>query len=224
MNSIRLNELAAFVESNDKLADIGCDHGYLCILAIKKGVTFLQLIDNKIGPLKSSIKNLRSYSIYNDKKININYTLSSGLKDLLPEIDTITLAGMGGKLIIKILNDDFEKAKKLQKIIIQANTDLYLLREYLDNNNLKIINEKIICESEKYYEIIVACYDENHLKGSLSDDEKFFGPLLLMERSQTFLDKWNRQLMKLESIKAKQKASEKNIDEKINYIKSTLKF
>lgn len=224
MNSIRLNELSTFIESNDKLADVGCDHGYLSILAIKKGVTFLQLIDNKAEPLKNSIKNLRSYEVYNDKQISINYTLSSGLTDLLPEIDTVALAGMGGKLIIKILNDSFEKIKKLKKIIIQANTDLYSLRDYLDSNKLKITNEKILYDSGKYYEIIVATYDENHSQTALSEDEKFFGPLLLVERSQTFLEKWNEQLMKLELIKNKQKNSECAVEEKINYIRNTLKF
>ena len=55
---VRLNSALDWIDIDDKLADIGCDHGYLADLAFKKGVSFVQLIDNKEGPLNVAKKNL----------------------------------------------------------------------------------------------------------------------------------------------------------------------
>lgn len=224
MKTIRLKEIANYLENSDRLADIGCDHGYLGILAIEKGITFLQLIDNKEEPLKSAIRNLKNYDFYNNQKITIAYTLSSGLNDLLPNISAITIAGMGGRLITKIFSDDLDKLKKLDKIIIQANTDLYLLRSYLSDNSLEIVDETIIYDSGKYYEIIVCRYNENSKICLLSEDEKFFGPVLLMKRSNTFLNKWKEQILKLENIKKEHSTENSSVQLKINYIKNVIKF
>ena len=56
---IRLNAALDWIDCNDLLADVGCDHGYLAIEALKKGVPFVQLIDNKEGPLNVAISNLK---------------------------------------------------------------------------------------------------------------------------------------------------------------------
>lgn len=218
MKSIRLNAIAKYINEDDKIADIGCDHGYLGILALKKGVKYLQLIDNKQGPLDSAIQNFQNYDTS-----NVLFTLSSGLDNLNENVDTIIIAGMGGHLITDLLNNNIDKAKKLKKIILQANTEIDYLRNFLDDNFFKITDESIIYDNYKYYEIIVCSYDDQY-KTHLSDDEKFFGPLLLIERSKTFLNKWNEQILKLENIKNKQKKEISSIDEKINYIKNAIKI
>ena len=53
----RLEIVNKYIDINDTLADIGCDHGYLGIMAINKGVKFVQFIDNKLGPLSSAKQN-----------------------------------------------------------------------------------------------------------------------------------------------------------------------
>ena len=56
--SDRMRAVVGLVEACDCIADIGCDHGYLAIEALKKGIPFVQLIDNKEGPLSVAKKNL----------------------------------------------------------------------------------------------------------------------------------------------------------------------
>ena len=109
----RLEIISSFIDKNDSLADIGCDHGYLGIMALNKGVNYVQFIDNKIGPLSSA--KLNCENINNDK---IEFTLSSGLNDLNNQVDTIAICGMGGELIVDILKADLNKAKNLKKMIL----------------------------------------------------------------------------------------------------------
>lgn len=220
MKNIRLETVAQYLSQEDSLADIGCDHGYLGILAIQKGITFLQLIDNKQEPLNSAINNLKDYK----QTITVNFTLSSGLDDLLPEIDTISLCGMGGRLIASLLDEQIEKVKKLKKIIIQANTDLPFLRTFLASKSLLITNEAIVKEANKFYEIMVCHYVENSPKTALSEAETFFGPYLLMERSETFLEKWNQQLNKLKMIKNQHSLADIELTKKIMLIDTMLNF
>ena len=63
MKNIRLEKVLSFIDKTDCLADVGCDHGYLAIMAIEKGVSFVQLIDNKKGPLDSAKINLKHYQV-----------------------------------------------------------------------------------------------------------------------------------------------------------------
>ena len=61
-NKIRLNTVCDLLNSTDTLADIGCDHGYLGILALEKGISFVQFVDNKTGPLNQAKNNLKQYN------------------------------------------------------------------------------------------------------------------------------------------------------------------
>ncbi len=220
MNNLRLQTIANYIESDDYLADIGCDHGYLGIIALNKGVKNIQLIDNKQGPLDSAMRNLKKYQL-NDN--NVIFTLSSGLDKLSENVSTVVMAGMGGYLIIKLLEENLIKAKKLNKIIIQANSEISNVRKFLDDNKFKIISESIVCDKHKFYEIIVCKYD-NEYENHLSEDEIFFGPFLLIDCSETFLNKWKEYVIKLENIKKVQNKDIISIDNKINYIKNRLKI
>ena len=99
MLSKRLQRVLDYIQIDDKLADIGCDHGYLSLYAIKKGVKFVQLVDNKIGPLNVAKKNLSKENL----NAEIKYSLSSGLSNIDINVDTVAICGMGGDLISKIL-------------------------------------------------------------------------------------------------------------------------
>ena len=148
---VRLNAALDWIEQNDLLADIGCDHGYLASLALDKGVPFVQLIDNKEGPLSVARKNLDRINYQNKTK----FTLSSGLLDLDDRITTVAILGMGGELISQILEDGSHKSSNVCKFILEANTKVNILRKYLFLNNYEITSEKIVKENNKYYELIL---------------------------------------------------------------------
>jgi len=211
MLSIRLKSILELIDVHDYVADIGTDHGYLLIGALDKGVNFVQGIDNKEGPYKICCKNLER-AISENKAI---VTLNDGLKEINEKIDTIVIAGMGGELISQILASSIEKAKKLKKIILQPNVRTYELRKFLNDHNFSIVDEKLIYDMDKYYEILNVRFDENHL--ALSTKELIFGPILLKKKGELFIQKWEKILNEYEKIVSKN-SSNKPIDKLNNYI------
>ena len=102
--SKRIKEICKYIDLNSKVADIGCDHGYLILEALSsKKILYAQLIDNKIKPLEKAKSNLKNIDL------NVDYTLSNGLDELNPKVDTIVLAGMGGLLIKDIIKKNFHR-------------------------------------------------------------------------------------------------------------------
>lgn len=198
----RIKTIASFINRNDIIADIGCDHGYLIKVAIEeKKIAYAYAVDNKIGPLNSAKNNLSHYS-------NVKFILSDGLVNVdeedIAQINTIIIAGMGGLLINKIINDSITKFVKINKIILSPHNNLYEVRKNMNNLGFKITDETIIFDSNNFYEII----EYNFGNEKLNDLELNFGPVLLKKRSKTFLDKWNKRLKQIEKYKSKEKEIE----------------
>lgn len=184
---IRLSAALNWINVDDYLADIGCDHGYLAIDALKKGIRFVQLVDNKKGPLDVARINLEKNNLLNT---NVKLTLASGLTELDPLVDTVAILGMGGELITHILEESKAKNLKIKKYIFEANTKIPVLRKYLFDNNYQIIEEKIVKENGKYYELILASKVE---KNTLYDEyDVLFGPCLRNEKNPLFFEKWSK--------------------------------
>lgn len=193
----RLEIVNKFIDVNDTLADIGCDHGYLGIMAINKGVKFVQFIDNKQGPLSSAKQNCA-----NINEDYLEFTLSSGLNDLNPKVDTIAFCGVGGELLVEVLKEDLDKAKKLKKLILQPNKNEASLRKFLNDNNFKILNEEVVFDKDKYYEIIICAYSNEEI--NYSDLDIKYGPILRINKSSSFIDKWRDKLTKYQKINQNQ--------------------
>lgn len=191
--SERIKAIASFINPYKRIADVGCDHGYLIIEAFKQGINFAQAIDNKKGPLNQAIINLQSYTN------KVSFSLSNGLEKLDEKVEVIVIAGMGGISIIDIFKAHPDKLVNIQRLILQANRNQKELRKYISQIGFKIVSEKIIYEDEVYYEIIVC--DKGNV--SYSDDELTYGPLLLQERSPLFIEKWTQVINKYEFINTK---------------------
>ena len=70
-------------------------------------------------------------------------------------VDTVTIAGMGGSLIASILENGKERLQDVKRIIAQPNIHAKAIREWAVSNDWKIMNEQILKEDGKIYEIIV---------------------------------------------------------------------
>lgn len=188
--SNRLTTIAKFIPPYQKIADIGCDHGYLIIEAFKQGITYAQAIDNKEGPLKQAINNLKTFQ---DK---VEFILSDGISKINADTEVVIIAGMGGSLIVDILRANPEKLASVKRLILQPNRNIKEVRKFLNLIGFKIAYETIIEEEGIYYEIIVCdkgldCYNETELE---------FGPYLLKEKSPVFLKKWTNVIKKYQEI------------------------
>ncbi|MBO4622720.1 MAG: tRNA (adenine(22)-N(1))-methyltransferase TrmK [Bacilli bacterium] len=204
----RIEELSNYIAPYSVIADIGCDHGYLIKIAFDKGlIKKAYAVDNKTCPLENAKKNLSEYR-------DIIYLLSSGLTDIGIDTEVVAIAGMGGNLIVKILEDGFDKLKNVNRIIIEANRNTEIVREFAVNNNLKIVSEKIIEEDSMFYEIIVL----EKGKMELNPKEIKYGPLLLKNKDEMFIKKWTNQL----NIYINKKTNK--LDEEIKEIKDVLNY
>ncbi|MCF6461775.1 tRNA (adenine(22)-N(1))-methyltransferase [Clostridium sp. Cult1] len=152
--SSRLQAIADFVPMNTIVADIGTDHGYVPVYLIEKAIA------KKIIATDISCNSLEKISQYvKDKRFenHIDIRLGDGLEVLKPfEIDTVVIAGMGGLLIRDILDKNKKIRDSITNFILQPNIATGELRKYLYDNNFEIMDEKLVKEDNKFYEIIFA--------------------------------------------------------------------
>lgn len=208
MFSKRICEIAKLIKPYKIIADVGCDHGYLIIESfLNSDVSKAIAIDNKIGPLNSAKKNLEKYNF------NVRFSLSSGVSDIDDDTEVVVISGMGSLLISKIISDDLTNNKKLynvKRLILQANRNNFELRKFLMENNYQIIDEKIIYEDDKYYEIIV-CERVNE-KIIYTFEELYFGPMLLKRKDDIFISRINSELIKLKKLNSDSLEVKEKID------------
>lgn len=155
--SKRLKEIAALVDPCYTVADIGTDHGYIPIFLIKEGICVHAIAsDINKGPVEKARKNIQNENLGS----KIECRLGGGLSVLKPkEADGIVIAGMGGNLIRDILEADMEVVKKTEQLILQPVQNPEVLRAYLYTKGYKIVDEALIFDEGKYYEIIKVQYD-----------------------------------------------------------------
>lgn len=202
--SERLLAVASFVEQGAVVADIGSDHAYLPSYLIKEGIIQKAIAGEvAIGPFESAKNNVVRQGIEN----RVTVRLGNGLAavDENDRVDTITIAGMGGSLIATILMEGIEKLLGVKRIIVQPNIHAKGIREWATVNGWKIVNEAILKEDGKIYEVLVlergtVIYDELEL---------LVGPFLLEEKNDSFIEKWRGEIIQWNQVlKAIEQASE----------------
>lgn len=147
----RLQCVADCVKECKLLADIGTDHAYIPLYAIQKGIAQRAIASDVVkGPLKIATDNI----LYHNLGDRITPCLANGLESARGA-DVIVIAGMGGKLICNILDNNIDIAKNADYLVIQPMTCSYELRKYLHSNNFRIIDEKLAREEDKIYNIMV---------------------------------------------------------------------
>jgi len=144
------NRLQALFEwcDGEVIADIGCDHGYISLkLAQEKGKK-VYACDVAQGPLQ------RARTLFEKEEADICCLLMNGIVNLPDDVDQILIAGMGGQLMISILEDGKEKASHLQSMILSPHKDAPDLRKYLIDHHFRIVKERTIKEGNHFYPIL----------------------------------------------------------------------
>ena len=152
----RLLKIASLVTEGKRVADIGTDHGYIPVYLLNKNkVPFAILADVNKGPLDNARKEVR----HNNLLDKTDLRLGSGIEVLKKgEVDEVIIAGMGGILISELLEAKKNVAHSLDKLILQPMQAQDELRKYLLNNGYEILDEVLVKEDFRIYEIIVAKY------------------------------------------------------------------
>ena len=207
MISKRLELVASFVPQGAILLDVGSDHAYLPIELVERGQVEGAIAGEVVeGPYQSAVKNVEAHGL----KEKIQVRLANGLAafEEADQVSVITIAGMGGRLIARILEEGLDKLANVERLILQPNNREDDLRICLQDNGFQIVAGGVLEEAGKFYEILVV--EAGQMKLSASDVR--FGPFLSKEISPVFVQKWQKEAAKLEF--ALGQIPEKNLEER----------
>lgn len=226
--SKRLKRIAEHVDKCESVADIGTDHGYIPIYLVKEGICKKAIAsDINKGPIEKAKVNVAFEGVSN----KIKCLLGPGLNPLkVGEVNGVILAGMGGNLTRDILLADMEKVKKYDFIILQPAQNPEVLREFLYKNDYEIIDEDLIKDEGRFYELFKVKYNKNSEKLVFEDELEYEVSPLLREKNHPLFkefieEKINRCETILSFIKEDTEAAKKrksDLEEKINKLKGML--
>ena len=172
--SDRLLACANFVGRGNRVADIGCDHGYLSIYLLAENIARSCIAsDVNEGPLQSARRNARRFGVA-DK---IEFYLSDGVQDLPRDFDDLVCAGMGADTMIHILEGAPWLKDGRYTLILQCQSKTPMLRRYLSENGWRIYEEAVLRDGRFLYTVMEVGYRPEYPK--LTTGEWYFPPALL---------------------------------------------
>ena len=224
-----MKAVAAMVTFGGVLADVGTDHGYIPIALIQRQkIKSAIAMDINKGPLARAQDNIASARLGD----YIQTRLSDGVAALGEgEADSILIAGMGGELVIHILSEGEKVCKAASELILQPQSDIRKVREYLRLHHYKIVDEDMVCEDGKYYPMMRVINVELDNAWMKMDEQTrvacdIYGPLLLRNGNpvlRRFLVRQHRQLTQILQTLQAQTLSEK-IETRIAEVSEELQY
>ena len=195
----RLTRVSSFVPNGSKVCDVGSDHAYLPVYLIQNDQISCAIAGEVVeGPYLSAKQTVRDYRMED----RIEVRLGDGLKILSKEdeITAVTICGMGGELISRILEagDSGGHLNGCERLILQPNVAEHFVREWLMNHSYHIVEEMVVEDNHRLYEIIVA--EPVGKRVEYTELELKYGPILLKESSELSVAKWNRMNRKNKEI------------------------
>lgn len=170
--SKRLQTVANAVTPGSRVADVGTDHGYVPIYLVERGLCPGAIaMDVNEGPLARAEEHIRAEGLSD----RIQTRKSDGLVALAPEeTDAVVIAGMGGALMCRILQDATAFLEAGRELILQPQSEWFKVRRLLSVSGYRIIQEWFLEEEGKYYVVIKAGpapeTDRESRAGTLAED------------------------------------------------------
>ena len=182
--SKRLQAVADLLDCHTQVADIGCDHGFVSIYLIesKKASRCLAMDVNR-GPLERA----REHVIEKRLSTYIETRLSDGAREIQfvkdeqgnerLEVQAALIAGMGGKLMIQILKDSLVKFQSMEEFVLQPQSEIAKVREFIREIGCHIERENMILEDGKFYPMMKVVRGEKRMNRSVDTSEWVMGKL-----------------------------------------------
>ena len=179
--SKRLQTIADMIPQNCCLADIGTDHAYIPIwLAANHRISHAIAMDVNRGPLERANDHIQSYGL----ESKIDTRLSDGLMQLKQgEADVVLIAGMGGGLMSRIIDDGQEVLQSVHTLILQPQSEICEFRHFLHQHDYIIADECMLIDEHKYYTVLKV----EHGRESYPEETDYIYGHLLLERKDPVL-------------------------------------
>lgn len=215
--SRRLSALAEWVPHGASFADIGTDHALLPVFLTQKGqIRFAVAGDVNEGPVNAAKKQVAEAGLQH----LVSVRLGDGMAVLEPgEVDTVTIAGMGGSLMVKILDQAGERLNGVNTLVLSPHVAEDAVRRWLTEHRYALEEERLLEEDGVIYTLIrasrmedqaeatarwSALYDEGLLAPALSKVPLALmydmGPILLRNPTEEFYRKWEQEIGKRERV------------------------
>ncbi len=195
--STRLERVADYLKGFQTIADIGSDHAYLpCYLALNNKMVKAIAGEVNDGPYQSAQAQVVKSGLSEQVQVRKGNGLAViGEQD---QIEAVAVAGMGGPLIASILEDGKEKLNGIKRLVLQPNIAAHTIRIWLVKNGFTLVDEIMVKEDDKIYEILVA-EPVSHPPIYTAADV-LLGPILRDKQGSAFKEKWEREVHSWEQV------------------------
>ena len=182
--SSRLLACCNLIAPGDRVADIGCDHGYLGIYLLTKGIAKTVIAaDIKEGPLQCALRNSEKFGV-RDK---MSFFLSDGVKNIPKDFDVLVCAGMGGDTMVSILSAAPWLKNAQYRLVLQCQSKTAMLRKYLSENGWRIHQEQTVRDGKFLYTVMEILWQPG---GSLTPGQCYFSPALIQNEHYSAYYEW----------------------------------
>lgn len=195
----RLTSIFAEIPPCEVFADIACDHGYIALAMLNSGKCKKSFVSDISAKSLEKAKKLLSAYIKSGKADSF---ISDGF-DNVPKADVSLVAGVGGMLIIDILERAKRDNKLPEMLILQPMKHCDKVRRQAVELGYKVVKDFTVAEDGQFYDIIVL----EKGKDSLTEEEIEFGRTNITERPKAFRDKIQAEINKLLSYTARENIS-----------------
>ena len=157
--SSRLSACCSYVNQGNRVADIGCDHGYLGIWLLTHGIA-RSVIESDVAPqpLDSARKNGAKFGVDDQ----MEFYLSDGARNIPDDFDVMVCAGMGADTIMSILANAPMLPNPKYRLILQCQSKRPELRQWLYDEGFRINRETLAKDGKFVYTIMEVVYDPGH--------------------------------------------------------------
>jgi tRNA (adenine22-N1)-methyltransferase len=115
------------------------------------------------------------------------------------QVTDVVLAGMGGRLIVEILEEGRRFLPQIKRLVLQPNVGQHLVRKWLFENGWRLLDEAILKEAGRIYEVMSAEPGvETRYPPDADEREWLFrlGPVLLNKKPPLLREKWIKESAK----------------------------
>lgn len=184
--SSRLLTCCNYVKQGDRVADIGCDHGYLGIYLLTNGIAqSIIAADINEQPLHSATVNALKFGV-RDK---MRFFLSNGVVSIPRDFDTMVCAGMGADTMISILTAAPWLKNDRYRLILQCQSKTPMLRRWLYEQGWSIRRETLAKDGKFVYSVMEVVFTPSE---SPAPWEHYISKALLQDGSPLLPEYYDR--------------------------------
>lgn len=191
--SKRMQSVADMIQPCDAVGDIGCDHAFVSIYLVEQHRAKRVIAsDVRRGPIAIAKRNIEAMNLSDQIEIR----MGDGLDTIVPgEVNAVVLAGMGGMLMIDILERGEEVVTRCDQLVLQPQSDIEKVRRYLAEKEYHLADEQMLIDAGKYYNLLDVRVHEMVQKdeydcSKLADDWCYMYGGSLLQKKDPVLRSW----------------------------------